>query len=74
MSLPDWVEPVARYILVEGLPGTLRVSAISVAGSLLIGLTLGTLITINFWPLRSLIRAYIEIWRGLPLLDRKSVV
>jgi len=68
MSLPDWVEPVARYILVEGLPGTLRVSAISVAGSLLIGLTLGTLITINFWPLRSLIRAYIEIWRGLPLL------
>ena len=68
MSLPEWVEPVARYILFEGLPGTLRVSAVSVLGSLLIGMTLGTLITINFWPLRSLIRLYIEIWRGLPLL------
>ena len=29
-SLPDWVEPVARYILFDGLPGTLRVSAIAV--------------------------------------------
>ena len=68
MSLPDWVEPVARYILFEGLPGTLKVSAAAVTGSVLIGLTLGTLITINFWPLRSLIRLYIEIWRGLPIL------
>jgi His/Glu/Gln/Arg/opine family amino acid ABC transporter permease subunit len=68
MSLPDWVEPVARYILLEGLPGTLKISAAAVAGSVLIGLTLGTLITINFWPLRSLIRLYIEIWRGLPIL------
>jgi len=66
--VPSWVEPVARYILFEGLPGTLRVSAIAVLGSVVIGVTLGTLITIRFWPLRSLIRLYIEIWRGLPLL------
>lgn len=37
MSHPDWVEPVARYILTEGLPGTLRVSAIALVGSALIG-------------------------------------
>ena len=35
--MPDWVEPVVRYILTEGLPATLRVSAISVVGSALIG-------------------------------------
>ena len=68
MSLPDWVEPVAHYIIFEGLPGTLKISAGAVSGSIVIGVTLGTLITIRFWPLRTLIRLYIEIWRGLPIL------
>ena len=45
--MPDWVEPVARYILEEGLPGTLRVAAIALTGSVLIGVVLGTLITIR---------------------------
>ena len=31
--MPDWAEPVVRYILEEGLPATLRVSAVSVVGS-----------------------------------------
>ena len=66
--LPDWVEPVARYMLEEGLVGTLRIAAIALAGSLLVGITLGTLLTIKFLPLRSLIRLYIEVWRGLPIL------
>ena len=68
MSLPSWVEPVVHYIIYEGLPGTLKVSAGAVVGSVLIGTVLGTLITIRFWPLRTLIRLYIEIWRGLPIL------
>jgi His/Glu/Gln/Arg/opine family amino acid ABC transporter permease subunit len=68
MSIPSWVEPVARYILFEGLPGTLRVSAIAVVGAVLIGVTLGTLITVNFMPARALIRLYIEVFRGLPIL------
>ena len=34
--MPDWVEPVVRYILEDGLPGTLYVSAIAVVGSILI--------------------------------------
>jgi polar amino acid transport system permease protein len=68
MSLPDWVRDVARYMLEEGLVNTLRIAAIALAGSTVIGITLGTLLTIKFLPLRGLIRLYIEIWRGLPIL------
>ncbi len=68
MSTPDWVEPVARYMLEVGLRNTLKLSAIALVGSTLIGVTLGTLLTIRFLPTRALIRLYIEIWRGLPIL------
>ena len=68
MSIPDWVEPVARYMLEEGLVGTLKIAAFALAGSVLVGITLGTLLTIKFLPLRALIRMYIEVWRGLPIL------
>ncbi len=72
--MPDWIEPVVRYVLLEGLPGTLRVSAAAVLGSALIGIVFGTLMTIKFLPLRSLIRLYIEVFRGLPLLVTVFVV
>ena len=72
--MPEWVEPVARYILTEGLPGTLRVSAVAVVGSALIGIVFGTLITIQFLPLRALIRLYIEVFRGLPILVTVLIV
>ncbi|HZG36170.1 MAG TPA: ABC transporter permease subunit [Gaiellaceae bacterium] len=72
--MPEWVEPVARYILFEGLPGTLRVAAIAVTGSVLVGLLLGTLITIRFLPLQALIRLYIEVFRGLPILVTVFIV
>ena len=68
MSLPDWVRPVVDYMLTEGLPGTLRIASVSLLGSSVIGITLGTLLTIHFRPTRWLIRLYIEIWRGLPIL------
>jgi polar amino acid transport system permease protein len=68
MNLPDWVGPVARYMLEEGLVGTLKIAAIALAGSILIGVTLGTLLTIKLLPLRGAIRLYIEVWRGLPIL------
>jgi His/Glu/Gln/Arg/opine family amino acid ABC transporter permease subunit len=68
MSTPDWVGPVARYVLEVGLRNTLKLSAIALVGSTLIGVTLGTLLTIRFLPTRALIRLYIEIWRGLPIL------
>ena len=72
--MPEWVEPVARYILTEGLPGTLRVSAIAVVGSALIGVLLGTLMTINFLPSQALIRLYVEVFRGLPILVTVFIV
>ena len=71
---PFWAEPVARYILTEGVPGTLRVSAIAVVGSALIGVTLGTLLTIQFLPLKLAIRAYVEVFRGLPILVTVFIV
>ncbi len=66
--MPDWVEPVARYMLQEGLPNTLRVAVIAVIGSALIGIVLGTLLTIHFRPLSLMIRLYVEVFRGLPIL------
>ena len=72
--MPSWVEPVARYILEEGLPGTLRVAAFALTGSVLIGVVFGTLITIKFWPLRAVIRSYIELFRGLPILVTVFIV
>ena len=68
MNVPDWTEPVARYIIEQGLVNTLKLSAIALVGSALIGITLGTLLTIRFLPMRALIRLYIEVWRGLPIL------
>ena len=68
MNLPDWTEPVARYVIEQGLVNTLKLSAIALVGSALIGITLGTLLTIKFLPMRAVIRLYIEVWRGLPIL------
>jgi polar amino acid transport system permease protein len=66
--VPDWVEPAARYVLEEGVPGMLKVGAIAVVGSALVGIVLGTLLTIDFRPSRWLIRLYIEVFRGLPII------
>jgi polar amino acid transport system permease protein len=66
--MPDWVDPVAHYMLHEGLKNTLRVAVFAVIGSAVVGVLLGTLMTIRFLPLRSLLRLYVEVWRGLPIL------
>src|SRR6187549_193555 len=66
--LPDWFRPVAEFMIREGLPVTLKLAAISVIASTVVGLLLGTVITAQFPLLRSLIRLYVEVWRGLPIL------
>jgi polar amino acid transport system permease protein len=66
--MPSWVEPVARYMFETGLPGTLRIAAGALVGSTLIGVVLGTLLTLEFRVVRTPIRLYIEFWRGLPIL------
>jgi polar amino acid transport system permease protein len=68
MSIPDWVQPVAEYVFRTGLVNTLKIAAMALVGSTVIGIVLGTLLTIRFLPTRALIRLYIEVWRGLPIL------
>jgi polar amino acid transport system permease protein len=68
MSLPEWLDQTLRYMFEVGLRGTLQIAAISMVGSLVVGVTLGTLLTIRFLPLRALLRLYVEVWRGLPIL------
>jgi polar amino acid transport system permease protein len=67
-ALPDWVEPTARYMFEVGLPATLRIAAFSLIASAVVGVVLGTLLTIRFLPSRALIRLYVEVWRGLPII------
>src|SRR5262245_56314814 len=55
-------------MLEVGLRGTLRMAGFPLLGSTVVGITLGTLLTIRFRPTQALIRLYIELWRGLPLL------
>jgi polar amino acid transport system permease protein len=67
-DLPDWVRPVADYMFKVGVKHTLEIAAVSVAASAVIGVVLGTLLTVRWLPLRALIRSYVEIWRGLPII------
>jgi polar amino acid transport system permease protein len=67
-DFPSWVEPTAEYMLEVGLRTTLRIAAFSVVASALIGIVLGTLMTIRFLPSQALIRLYVEVWRGLPII------
>jgi polar amino acid transport system permease protein len=66
--MPDWVGPVADYMATEGLKNTAKIAVFAVLGSTVVGILLGTLMTIRFLPLQALIRLYIEIWRGLPII------
>jgi polar amino acid transport system permease protein len=66
--LPEWAQPVVEYILYVGLENTLKIAAISVTISVVVGVLLGTLMTIDFFPVQAAIRLYIEVWRGLPII------
>jgi polar amino acid transport system permease protein len=66
--LPTWAEPVADYMLHTGLKNTLQIAAFSVLIAVSVGIVLGTLLTIRFLPLEAIIRFYIEVWRGLPII------
>src|SRR4026207_1295921 len=72
--MPDWAGPGAHYVLEVGLPATLRIAAVAVVGSCLPGIVLGPLLTVDFRPSRMLIRGYIEIFRGLPILVTVFIV
>jgi polar amino acid transport system permease protein len=66
--LSDWAGPVKDYMLHEGLPGTLRIAGFALLGSGVVGIVFGVLVTLRFAAVRALIRLYVEVWRGLPLI------
>jgi polar amino acid transport system permease protein len=66
-SRPPWWDPVWS-LMREALKETARMAVISVIGAVVIGIVLGTLLTIRYPPSRALIRAYVEVWRGLPII------
>ncbi|MEU3985301.1 amino acid ABC transporter permease [Streptomyces sp. NPDC026672] len=65
--MPPWVGPVADY-LADGLRETALLALVSIVASLLVGIVLGAVLTLPGKPARAVVRAYVEIWRGLPIV------
>ncbi|GHH88876.1 ABC transporter permease [Streptomyces sulfonofaciens] len=65
--MPPWVGPVADY-LAGGLRETVLLALVCIAASLLAGVLIGAALTVPSRPLRGAARAYVEVWRGLPII------
>jgi His/Glu/Gln/Arg/opine family amino acid ABC transporter permease subunit len=65
--MPAWIGPVASY-LAGGLRTTALLAVVSVFASIAAGVLLGTALTLPSRTLRAVVRAYVEIWRGLPII------
>ncbi|WP_392675731.1 amino acid ABC transporter permease [Streptomyces sp. LN785] len=65
--MPPWVGPVASY-LADGLRETALLALVTIAASLLVGILLGAVLTLPSRLVRAVVRAYVEIWRGLPII------
>jgi len=65
--MPAWVPPVARY-MAQGLEATLLLALACSLASVALGTVLGIAITGELPLLRRVVRLYIELWRGLPLI------
>lgn len=65
--MPLWVEPVVTYLLL-GLRTTALLALVSVVASTVAGVLVGTLLTLPNRALRFVLRAYVEVWRGLPII------
>lgn len=65
--MPPWVGPVADY-LADGLRETALLALVCVAASLLAGTVLGAVLTLPSRAVRAVVRAYVEVWRGLPII------
>lgn len=58
----------ARYALWRGLWATITTSSFSIILATLAGLIFGVALTYGWWPLRLLVRLYVDFMRGMPLL------
>ncbi|MEU6496323.1 amino acid ABC transporter permease [Streptomyces sp. NPDC046984] len=65
--MPVWIGPVADY-LAGGLRETALLALVSITAGLLVGVLLGAVLTLPSRPVRAVVRAYVEIWRGLPII------
>lgn len=65
--MPPWVGPVASY-LAGGLRETALLALVSIAAALLAGTLLGAVSTLPSRAVRAVVRVYVEIWRGLPII------
>lgn len=73
----DWLSPVLNRLIDGGLQ-TLALAAVSVFTALFLGLLFGTALTLPKGPatniLRTILRLYMEIFRGMPLLVTLFIV
>jgi polar amino acid transport system permease protein len=67
LDLPAWVWPVARY-MARGLVTSLELALLAACCSLVAGVVLGIVLASGNRILRGLIRLYVELWRGLPVI------
>lgn len=65
--MPPWAGPVADY-LAGGLRETALLALAAIAASLLVGTLLGAVLTLPSRPVRAVVRVYVEVWRGLPII------
>jgi polar amino acid transport system permease protein len=67
MTAPSWLAPVAAQ-MAQGLLVTAELAALAIAAACAVGLVLGLLFTLHARALRLAIAAYVEVWRGLPVI------
>ena len=65
--MPAWVGPVADY-MAKGLLTTVLLAVVSIVVSMLLGGLAGVLLVLPNRSLRFVLRGYVEIWRGLPII------
>lgn len=65
--MPAWVEPVGHQLL-GGLVTTVELSLLSGLLGCVLGVVLGSLLTLRSAGLGLATRAYVEVWRGLPVI------
>jgi polar amino acid transport system permease protein len=65
--MPEWIGPVAAYSA-QGLEFTVLMSLITVSAGVIAGIIFGSLLTLPLAIVKVPVRAYVEVWRGLPLI------
>lgn len=62
-----WIAPVASF-MVDSFWINIALALLTLCTSLLLGILLGTLSTLKMAPVQLAIRAYVDLWRGLPTI------